>query len=342
MTINLLIADDSPLARQLLTDIVEQSHDLKVIGCAGDGREAVRLTCELRPDLVIMDLMMPELDGLQATEEIMAVAPTPVLVLSAALEAAEVDRAFHAIKRGALDVMEKPVLESAAALNEFACQLREKVRLLSGIRVIRHPRRKARPQPEELIGGGTRPNLLAIGASTGGPKAVMSILKSLPADFPATVFVVQHIAHGFAGGLVSWLDRECALPVRLAEDGWRYRPGEALVAPDGCHLTVAEGRVRLVDTPPVNCCLPSIDVFFGSLAQGPCEQVVGLLLTGMGKDGARGLLKIKERGGVTVVQDESSCAVFGMPKAAIGLKAASRVLPLERMPEAITKLFADG
>jgi two-component system chemotaxis response regulator CheB len=151
--------------------------------------------------------------------------------------------------------------------------------------------------------------------------------------------VVQHIAHGFAEGFASWLDRECAIPVRLAVDGAKYRTGEAIVAPDGSHLTVCEGRIRLTGALPVNCCRPSIDVFFNSLAQAPCDQVVSLLLTGMGKDGARGLLQIKERGGTTLVQDEVSCAVFGMPKAAINLQAVNRVLPLEGMPAAISRLF---
>ena len=341
--INILIADDSTLVRTLLSDILEERDDLSVIGCAGNGREAVEMTGALRPDLVIMDLMMPEMGGLEAIEEIMAGAPTPVLVLSGAVEEAEVDRAFNAIKRGALDVMEKPAADTPAALREFGARLVDKVRLLSGIRVIRHPRRRVRPQPaQEAIAatGGPRPNILAIGASTGGPKAVMSLLKGLPADFPATVFVVQHIACGFAEGFVSWLDRECAIPVRLAADGWKYGPGEAVVAPDGFHMTVADGRVRLVEAPPVNCCRPSIDVFFDSLAETPCEQVVSLLLSGMGRDGARGLLRIKERGGTTLVQDELSCAVFGMPKAAIGLKAVSQVLPLDRMPAAISHLFA--
>jgi two-component system chemotaxis response regulator CheB len=341
MTIKILLADDSSLVRQVLTDMLHETPDIRVIGYACNGREAVDLTLALQPDLVVMDLFMPVMDGLEAIEEIMTGAPTPVLVLSAAVEASEVDRAFHAIKRGALDVMEKPALDSPAALEEFACRLGDKVRLLAGIRVIRHPRRRfRRPAPEEFGAGGPVPNLLAIGASTGGPKAVMSVLKSLPADFQAAVFVVQHIAHGFAAGFSTWLDRECAIPVRLATDGAKYVQGEVLVAPDGCHLTVCDGRVRLIYGPAVNCCRPSIDVFFTSLAQDPCDQVVSLLLSGMGKDGARGLLRIKERGGTTLVQDELSCAVFGMPKAAISLDAVSQVLPLDSMPAALSKLFA--
>jgi two-component system chemotaxis response regulator CheB len=239
--------------------------------------------------------------------------------------------------------MEKPALDSSGARDEFACRLVEKVRLLSGIRVIRHPRWKPKCEVAEEPGPvGVTPNILAIGASTGGPKAVMSVLKSLPADFRATVFVVQHIAEGFAEGFASWLDRECAIPVKLAVDGARYGLGEALVAPNGSHMTVSEGRIRLTVAASVNCCRPSIDVFFASLALGPCAQVVSLLLSGMGKDGAQGLLSIKERGGRTLVQDEPSCVVFGMPKAAIHLHAASEVLSIDAMPAVISKLFAAG
>ena len=340
MTIKILLADDSSLIRHVLTDMLQETHDIKVVGGACNGLEAVGLTLTLKPDLVIMDLLMPVMDGLDAIQEIMAGIPTPVLVLSAAVDAPEVDRAFNAIRRGALDVMEKPTLNTPGALEDFARRLVEKVRLLSGIRVIRHPRRRSQPQAAAEIGAsGPSPKVLAIGASTGGPKAVMSLLKSLPADFGAAVFVVQHIADGFAKGFATWLDRECAIRVKLAEDGAKYLPGEAVVAPDGRHMTLSEGRIKLTNDAPVNCCRPSIDVFFTSLAQDPCDQVVSLLLTGMGKDGAQGLLRIKERGGTTMVQDEVSCAVFGMPKAAINLQAVDQVLHLDNMPEAIAKLF---
>lgn len=341
MTIKVLLADDSPLVRQVLADMLHETPDILVIGCACNGQEAAAMTLSLQPDLVVMDLMMPVMNGIEAIEEIMAGTPTPVLVLSGAVDRTEMDCAFNAIKRGALDVMEKPALETPEAMEAFAARLVDKVRLLSGIRVIRHPRRKPKhPKPEPILMQGPPPNLLAIGASTGGPRAVMTLLKSLPKGFPATVFVVQHIAEGFAEGFATWLNRECALPVRLAVDGAAFGAGEALVAPDGSHMTVSDGRIRLVDEAPVNCCRPSIDVFFTSLAQQPCDRVVSLLLTGMGKDGAQGLLRIKERGGMTLVQDEVSCVVFGMPKAAISLDAAKQVLPLDRMPAAVLKLFA--
>lgn len=343
MTIRVLIADDSGLARLLLGDMLRQEPDIEIAGEASNGEEALRLIAELKPDLVLMDLLMPVMDGLEAIEELMAETPTPVLLLSGAVDPSEVDRAFTAIKRGALDVMEKPELSLPGSAEDFRARLIEKVRLLSRIRVIRHPRRRLKPISLGDVPASAQPRtLLAIGASTGGPKAVMTLLKGLPAGFPGAVFVVQHIACGFAPGFAAWLDRECAIRVRMARDGEPYLPGEAVIAPDGSHLTVAEGRIRLSDDPPVNCCRPSIDVFFRSLARERCDHVVGILLTGMGKDGALGMLEIKVAGGTTIVQDEPSCAVFGMPRAAIGLDAADQVLPLDRIPAAIARLFTPG
>ena len=168
----------------------------------------------------------------------------------------------------------------------------------------------------------------------------MSIMKGLPADFKATIFIVQHIASGFARGFAQWLDHDSRLNVRLAVDGQGYGKWEALVAPNDCHMVLEKGKIRLVQAEPVNCCRPSIDVFFNSLAEEEGARVVGVLLTGMGKDGAQGLRHIKDKGGFTMVQDEKSCTVFGMPKAAIALDAADEILPLLSLPEAITKIFA--
>ncbi|MBT0652147.1 chemotaxis-specific protein-glutamate methyltransferase CheB [Geomobilimonas luticola] len=337
--IKVLLADDSPLVRAVLKDIFAATDDIRVIGEAADGREAVELAAHLRPDLIVMDLMMPVLDGLAAIEEIMSGFPAPILVLSGTLDDHEVNRAFAAIKKGALDVMSKPDGGGLTSPSEFSAGIVEKVRLLARIRVIRRPsRHREQPAPPPLAGGR---KILAIGASTGGPKAVMSIVRKLPADFRGTVLIVQHIASGFDRGFAQWLDGECPLKVRLAAEGDALKEGEVLVAPTDCHLMVVDGRTRLTYGPQVNCCRPSIDVLFSSLVPLG-SQVVGVLLTGMGKDGAQGLRGIKEQGGVTIVQDEQSCAVFGMPKAAISLEAADRVLPLDAIPAAIIKLFANS
>ena len=337
--IKVLLTDDSPLTRAILRDIFRASGDILVVGEAENGREAVAMTSLLKPDLIVMDLMMPVMDGLAAIEEIMAQMPTPILVLSATIDDKEVNHAFAAIKKGALDVMDKPGGGIDGA-NGFGAGICDKVRLLARIKVIRR-RRVVREKEDPGIGfSDGRRNILAIGASTGGPKAVMSIIKALPADLAATVFVVQHIASGFARGFAQWLGQESGITVRLAEDRTHFRAGEVLVAPNDCHMVLEGGTVRLVEGAPVNSCRPSIDVFFSSLAAGHGASTVGVLLTGMGRDGAHGLRRIKEQGGVTIVQDEESCAVFGMPKAAITLDAVDRVLPLARIPEALTRIFA--
>lgn len=339
--LRVLIADDSVLARAVIKDMFAGSAEIAIIGEAGNGREAVAMTEDLRPDLVVMDLMMPVMTGLEAIEEIMARVPTPILVLSATVDERDVNLAFSAIKKGALDVMEKPDA-ALADMKVFAARLAEKIKLLSRIRVIRHHRRRPKeelavPKREEA-----ERNILAIGASTGGPKAVMSIVKNLPEKLPATVFIVQHIASGFAKGFAQWLDHESRIRVRIPGDGDEFREGEVLVAPNDCHMMIERGRVRLVPGTPVNCCRPSIDVLFSSIADEFGDRTVAVLLTGMGKDGAEGLRLIKKRGGHTIVQDEETSAVFGMPKAALALRAADEVLSLSAIPNVITRLFSQN
>ena len=336
--IKVLLADDSPLVRAILKDIFATTDDVQIVGEAANGLEAVELSGKLRPDLIIMDLMMPVLDGLAAIESIMSSSPTPILVLSGTLDDREVNRAFAAIKKGALDVMSKPDGDGLANPSVFGASIIEKVRLLARIRVIRRPvRHRELPAPVPLAGGR---KILAIGASTGGPKAVMGIVKQLPPDFRGTVLIVQHIASGFARGFAQWLDGECPLKVRLAVEGDLLKEGEVLVAPTDSHLMVIDRRARLSYGEPVNCCRPSVDVLFASLVPRG-EEVVGVLLTGMGRDGAQGLRSIREQGGATIVQDEQSCAVFGMPKAAISLEAADRILPLDAIPAAVNELFTN-
>ena len=338
--IKIVLVDDSAVVRAVVRDIFHATGDIVVVGEAENGKEAIALTEQLKPDLIVMDIMMPVMDGLTAIEEIMARFPTPILVLSATMDDREVNYAFTAIKKGALDVMEKPHFPGPLCGSSFGALIIEKARILARVKVIRRwPTRVAKVELKNGYQKGGR-DILAIGASTGGPKAVMGIMKSLPADFRATIFIVQHIASGFARGFAQWLDRDCSLKVHLAADGQTYGKREALVAPNDCHMVLEKGKIRLVQSEPVNCCRPSIDVFFNSLAEEEGSRVVGVLLTGMGRDGAQGLRHIRDKGGFTMVQDEKSCTVFGMPKAAIALDAADEILSLLSIPEAITKIFA--
>ena len=336
--IRILLADDSILVRTVLREALNSSGDMQVAGEAANGVEAVALTKSLKPDIIVMDVLMPLMDGLQATEAIMGQIPTPILILSSTVDEKDVKLAFTAIKKGALDVMEKPAISGPASQADFFEKLREKIRLLARIKVIHHIYRPGRLKAAPPEAASLR-SILAIGASTGGPKAVTSIVKTLPQDFSGAVFIVQHISSGFAKGFAHWLDIESSIPVRLAEAGDTPTSGTALVAPTDCQMILENGAVKIIDAPPVNCCRPSIDVFFESLALCQGKDTVGLLLTGMGRDGAQGLLKLKESGAYTIAQDEQSCVVFGMPKAAIALNAASEVLPLETIPEAVKKIF---
>lgn len=334
--IKVLIADDSMVTRLVLKDLLARDDGIEVAGEARSGQEAVEMTLRLRPDLIIMDVMMPGMDGLAATVEIMAQCPTPILVLSSNVDPRDTRGAFAAIQHGALDVMEKPQGAVTEAFEEIAQRLIEQVKALSRIPVMHHFRRRRPKKPLEPPpkGRGGR-SIVAIGASTGGPKSVMHLMRHLPRESGAQVLIVQHIARNFAGSFAEWLDRESSFAVRLARNGDRLEAGVALVAPNDRHLEVQGERIVLSDGPPVNCCRPSVDVLFSSLACCRGAATVAVLLTGMGRDGAEGMNQLAHHGGFNIVQDEATCAVFGMPKAAIDSGGVHQVLPLPRIPEAV-------
>jgi len=342
--IRILIADDSLLTRTVLRDIISRDPDMQVVGEATDGRQAIEATRTLRPDLIIMDVMMPVLDGLEATTEIMAETPTPILVLSASVDPLGSRNAFQAIRLGALDVLEKPKGLGTDAFEPLARTLLERIRVLSRIRVVHHYRRPTRPTPTPRdipsTSTATARTLLAIGASTGGPKAVMQLLNQLPLR-NASILIVQHIAAGFAEGFATWLDQDTAWKVRIAAPGDRLKPGVALVAPCHQHLTLQQGVVVLTDTPPVNGCRPAVDELFSSLAKdGHAPNTAAVLLTGMGSDGAAGLGELKAAGAYCLAQDELGCAIFGMPRVAIERNAVDMVLPLTEMPGLLAEILA--
>lgn len=340
--IRILIADDSELTRVVLRDLLSQDTGVEIVGEVSDGRAAVEQTARLKPDLVIMDVMMPIMGGLEAVTEIMAATPTPILMLSANTDPQDSRSAFAAIKLGALDVMAKPSGVVTEAFSQIASQLIARVKILSRIKVLHHYRTQ-RPLIEKAtvsLPAGPR-RILAIGASTGGPKAVLQLLQDLPRDLAAAVLIVQHIADGFAPGFADWLNRESTLTVRLAEAGSKLQAGTVLIAPNRAHLTVRSNRIVLEESPPLHNCRPAVDAMFHSLAgQQLAAETVAVLLTGMGIDGAAGLGALKEQGAYTIAQNEASSAIFGMPKAAIERGAATQVLPLENIAEVVCRLFA--
>ena len=339
--IRILIADDSELTRVVLRDLLSQDAGVEIVCEVSDGRAAVEMTARFRPNLIIMDVMMPVMGGLDAVAEIMAATPTPILMLSANTDPQDSRSAFAAIKLGALDVMAKPSGVVTMAFSQIASQLIAKVKSLSRIKVIHHYRTQ-RPKRENVVApvsAGPR-RILAVGASTGGPKAVLQLLQELPKNLAAAVLVVQHIADGFAPGFADWLNRESALSVRLAVDGSELQAGTVVVAPNKAHLTVKSNRIALEDSAPLNNCRPSVDAMFHSLVgQQLAAETVAVLLTGMGTDGAAGMGALQKQGAYTIAQDEASSTIFGMPKAAIDRGAASRVLPLEHIAEVVCRLF---
>jgi two-component system, chemotaxis family, protein-glutamate methylesterase/glutaminase len=290
-----------------------------------------------------MDMMMPRMTGLQATEHIMGFCPTRILVVSASFNRGEVFRTFDALRAGALEVIDKPRGDEVDQAWEE--RLRRTVRLVARIPVISHVKAKLglHPTPAARAALASAPSLVAIGASTGGPAAVSRILKELPREFPLPVLLVVHISEAFALPFAQWLSVESALPVRLAREG---EPLPALgtpgvwIAPPDRHLELHAGHLRLSGAPERHACRPSIDVLFESLVQ-EAPRVAALLLTGMGRDGAQGLLALRRAGAVTVAQDEASSVVFGMPREAIALGAASRVLPVGQMAPFLGELV-DG
>ncbi len=339
--IRALIVDDSKTAREVIRDILASDPGIKVVGEAKNGQEALEKVSELRPDIITMDVIMPVKDGLEAVGEIMAYKPTPILVLSSAAGDQEVNLAFKAIQLGALDVMAKPRGFTTWELPELKKELIAKVKLLARIKVISHPRgKKKRSEKLARTRAADSAKIVAIGASTGGPQAIMTILKQLPADFPGGISIVQHIASGFSKGFAQWLDQESRLKVKEAEQGEQIKPGTVLLAPTDLHLEIINERVNLTDSPPVNSCRPSADKLFSSVAQCYGSKTIGVILTGMGKDGTKGIKEIKERGGITIAQDEQSSVIFGMPKEAISLNVIDHVLPLSEIGKELIRQFS--
>ena len=326
--VRVLIVDDSPVARAVLKDVLESDADIRVVGMAATGYEAVELTAALRPDVVTMDLVMPGMDGMKATEEIMAHHPTPILFLSAFIGSEGVCTRSDVLAAGALDVVEKPSTMPDPQWESEADTLVQKVKSLARVPVVTHMRRRGSDRSRPAAEPRRATQVVAIGASTGGPKVIEDVLASLPAEYGPAVIVIQHMADAFFGAMVTTLRKRCALTIKIAETGDRLLPSTVLIAPPAAHLTVLQGSRVLIDAgPPVRGFRPSIDVTFAAIARFYGSRACGVLLTGMGADGASGLLAIRDAGGTTLVQDEASCAVFGMPRAAIELGAAQHVLP---------------
>jgi two-component system chemotaxis response regulator CheB len=329
-----LVVAESRARRAVLVRILQAPGDIVVVGQASNGAEAVLRAVSLRPDIVVLDLELPEGEAVRAIEQIMVKAPTPVLVLSRPADDQHSPAVVEALVAGALDAVRQSVAWTAAE----EAGLCRSVRLLRKVYVVRHPLGAGQQRTDDAprSAGSHGREVVAIAASTGGPGALATVLSGL-AGLPAPVLVVQHLHEDFTAGLVEWMARASALPVALAEHGETLRPGRVYIAPGGTHLRLSAGSRLSLDPLPKTLHRPSADELLTSVAQHAAAEATGVVLTGMGDDGAQGLLAIRRQGGLTLAQDEASCAVFGMPAAAQRLGAVSQMLPPAELARAIMR-----
>lgn len=345
--LRVLVVEDSLTVRRRLCETLAIERDIEIVGEAEDGRRAIELCQSLRPDVLTMDMMLPLMTGVAATEYIMAHCPTPILIVSSSTNRGELFRTYDALAAGAVDVLEKPRGDEPEG--QWERRFVDAVRLVARIRVITHLRaRYARPAPSDAApapaasGRPQRCRLVALGASTGGPGAIVEVLRGLSPRVRVPVLLVLHINEPFGRDIADWLDAQTTRRVTMARHGQPLTEleGRVVLAPPGQHLLVRDGRTQLTRGPELHSCRPSVDVLFESVATEFGPAAVGCLLTGMGRDGAAGLLAMRRAGAATIAQDEQTSVVYGMPREAAMLGAASRILPLDTIGAAVSELAA--
>ena len=344
MSIRVLIVEDSPVALTILERILNSSPDIEIVGTAHNGQEGLVLIPMVQPDVICTDFFMPEMNGLEFTTQVMVENPCPILVVSASVQEDDAYRIFQLLEAGAVDVLPKP----QAGLNDNNLLLKQslinKIKVLAGVKVFKKkPRTEPRNPPiKPIVPLNYLPNthkIVAIGASTGGPMALQSLLNELPKEFPLPIVCVQHISQGFLQGLIDWLASTCKLPIQIATEGEHPEPGKIYFPSERQHLTINHrGRFIYSHGQPEDNHCPSVTTLFSSIAQAYGRKAIGILLTGMGRDGADGMKAIADTGGMTIAQDESTSVVFGMPKEAIDLGAASQVLPIHAIAPTVLQL----
>jgi two-component system, chemotaxis family, protein-glutamate methylesterase/glutaminase len=359
--IKVLLVEDSPIAKTLLTRLINSTTDLMVVGTASTGVEGLELIPKLKPDVICTDLHMPKMDGLEFTSEVMANYPTPILVISASVQEEDTRNVFRLLEAGAVDIFPKPRAGLIQDYEEIKIELLNRIKILSGVKVFRRSKKSfsslhnenkgennltkektVNPNispPVTPISGGYTSNvriisskikIITIGSSTGGPQALLELLSNLPSNFPVPIVCVQHISEGFLQGLLDWLSYNCRLKIEIAKTGELPQGGVVYFPPEKHHLELdRQGRFSPTNSPPLAGHRPSVTVTFRAIAKYYGSSAVGILLTGMGRDGAEGLLDLYKAGSLTIAQDENTCVVFGMPKEAIALGAAQKILPIQ-------------
>jgi two-component system chemotaxis response regulator CheB len=362
--LRVLVVEDSATVRAYLCSVLTADPDIEVIAEVEDGQQAVELCSSLKPDVVTLDMMLPTMTGLAATEQIMAYCPTPILIVSSSLNRGELFKTYEALAAGAVDVLEKPTGE--ADDGDWNRRFIAAVRMVARIRVITHPRARLsglhagkRPGTPAIVpppptfssdSMAPRPNMqrrieaVAIGASTGGPGAIVEVLKALPESFSLAILLVLHIGEPFGRSFADWLTTQIGRPVAYALEGQSLfaLTNRVCMAPPDQHMRLVGGRVRLDRGPERHSCRPSVDVLFESLAVELRDRVAACLLTGMGRDGAQGLLALRQAGAATIAQDEATSVVYGMPREAARLNAAERILPLNEIGPSLSGLEASS
>jgi two-component system, chemotaxis family, protein-glutamate methylesterase/glutaminase len=343
--IKVLIVEDSPVMQELLAYTLQSDPDFDIVGIAANGEEAIEMVMKKHPDVIAMDCYMPILGGQEATRIIMETKPTPIVIVTGSITAKDVVVTFSLVEAGALAIVRKPNSINHPEYKKDAHELIQTLKLMSEVKVVRRTsqilkREEAiKPITENNIITKSDIKIIAIGASTGGPLVLQKIISGLPKTFPLPLLIVQHISLGFVGGFVDWLGSTTKFPLHIAIHGELLLPGHGYVAPDGCHMGVENGpRIILSDHAPENGLRPSVSYLFRTVANNFGSDAVGIILSGMGRDGAEELKLMKDKGAVTMVQNEESSVVFGMPGEAVKLNAASFILSPEEISEILISI----
>jgi two-component system chemotaxis response regulator CheB len=343
--IKVLIIEDSPIIQEFLIHTLNSDPGISVIGTAGDGENALEAIIKLKPDVATMDIHMPKMDGFEATRKIMETKPLPIIIVSGTTNISDVGLIFRAMEAGALAVVPRPKGFGHPEHEATVKELIQTIKLMSEVKVIkRWPKAKRMAAGPLIQDGGMRKTpgeikIIGIGASTGGPPVLKTILSGLTKDFPVPILIVQHIASGFTSGLVDWLSQSSGFPVHVAGNMMSFIPGHVYVAPDRFHIGITStNQIFFSNDEPENGSRPSISYLFRSIVNVHCQNCIGVLLTGMGRDGADELKLMKERGAITIAQDAESSVVYGMPKEAVQLDGATYVLSPDEIASMLVSL----